>query len=243
MIKKWNGTWDLVGQSVTRYIMRKSNIKKGQRFNQWLILQEVNSRNGRRYFKCKCTCGVEKEVQMGNLVSGKSKSCGCLQKEWLSNFNTKHGHRQHKLYDTWNSMKQRCANPNSTRYKDYGERGITVCEKWSDIENFIKDMYPSYVEGYQLDRIDNDKGYSKDNCRWVTPQQNQWNTKSQKGSTSKYKGVHKSKSKWAAKIKGRHLGTFATEEEAAIRYNKEAIKLFGEYAYLNKIETYKEDYH
>lgn len=223
--------------------MKRLNIDKGQRFNQWLVLREANSRNNRRYFRCRCTCGVEKEVQMSNLTSGKSKSCGCLQKEWLDNFNTKHGHRYHELYDTWNSMKQRCTNPNRTRYKDYGGRGITICDEWLSVENFIKDMYPSYKEGLQLDRIDNNKGYSKENCRWVTHSQNQWNTNPQKESTSKYKGVHKSKLKWAAKIKGKHLGTFITEEEAAIAYNKEATKLFGEYAYLNKVKDNQEDCH
>lgn len=74
---------------------------------------------------------------------------------------------KHRLYSTWNSMKQRCSNPNLRGFQNYGGRGITVDPRWLNFQNFIEDMWPSFQEGLSLDRIDNDRGYSKDNCRWT----------------------------------------------------------------------------
>lgn len=84
-----------------------------------------------------------------------------------------HGMRNTREYKIWESMKRRCMNANATNFKDYGGRGITVCEKWMTFEGFFGDMGPS--NGMCLDRIDNDKGYCKDNCRWVTSTQNNRN--------------------------------------------------------------------
>lgn len=92
--------------------------------------------------------------------------------------NVKHGlYRENKaLFNIWQTMKSRCENPNRQNYKNYGGRGIVICEEWETAENFIRwALFNGYNKGLQLDRIDNNKGYSPNNCRWVTPQENSLN--------------------------------------------------------------------
>lgn len=221
--------------------MKKIDIK-GKVFGRLTVLEEAGkNKGGDLKWLCLCECGNKKAILGYNIKSGHTKSCGCITKERLKEKNTTYGLSSHPLYNTWKGMQARCLNPSTPKYKYYGGRGVTVCEKWLDINNFIKDMYPSYKKGLQLDRIDNDKGYSKDNCRWVTRQQNNSNTRPRKGS-SKYKGVSFNThiSKWTAQIvkNGKHypLGTFISEVEAAIAYNNKAYELNGKHAYLNKIE-------
>lgn len=124
-------------------------------------------------------------------------------------------------------MKARCTNPKNTNYKSYGGRGITVCDKWLDINNFIDDMYPSFVEGLTLDRKENDKGYSKDNCRWATKIVQSRNTRRiRSNNTSGYRGVSwcASKNKWVSQITVNFLvifiGRFNTSLESALAYDK-----------------------
>ena len=86
-----------------------------------------------------------------------------------------HGQTNHPIFVVWKGMMYRCNNPKSNRYDDYGGRGIKVCERWHDVRNFIADMYPSYIEGLQLNRKENDGNYEPDNCKWSTPSQNSKN--------------------------------------------------------------------
>lgn len=218
---------------------KKFEIKSEDKFGRLIIIREVDkSKCGKRRFLTKCDCGSEKTVQLTHLRSGNTKSCGCLQKE----FTTSHGKTKHRLYKRWIAIKQRCLNTNNDSYKNYGGRGITICEEWKhSFQTFLDDMEDSYIEGYHIDRIDNDKGYSKDNCRWVTRQQNQANRRGAKNSSSKYKGVSKKRNKWQAQImingKPKNLGTFLTEEDAAKAYDQAALELHGDYSNLN----FKED--
>ncbi len=121
---------------------------------------------------CLCKCNNEIIVLGCNLRSGHTKSCGCLQKNMASMANITHGHSQNdKTYKTWNQMIQRCTNPNNKDYKNYGGRGIKVYKRWLKFEIFYEDMGDA-PPGLQIDRIHNDKGYFKKNCRWSTPKQN-----------------------------------------------------------------------
>lgn len=89
----------------------------------------------------------------------------------------KHGMRGTILWSKWNAMKQRCSNPKTISYKYYGGRGIKVCDRWKDFMNFYEDMGKGYKKGLSIDRIDNNKGYSPENCRWSTPKQQNQNTR------------------------------------------------------------------
>lgn len=134
--------------------------------------------NKRKYYNCVCDCGILKKVRRDGLLSGNTKSCGCLKIEIASKI--KHGHCAKKItreYNSWNTMKMRCHNKNNPRHKDYGERGITVCDRWKySFENFISDM-GECPEGRSIDRKDNDKGYFPENCEWATNREQSRNTR------------------------------------------------------------------
>ena len=87
-------------------------------------------------------------------------------------------HKHHPFYLAWCNMKTRCDNPNSTQHQWYGGRGISYCEEWGTFLNFYKDMFPEWESGLMLDRVDNNEGYSKGNCRWVTARENALNRRS-----------------------------------------------------------------
>ena len=139
---------------------------------------------------CRCDCGNEIVVTGTNLRSGASKSCGC--------YRIKHGLTGSKIYAAYKHMKDRCLNPSSQCYKDYGGRGISVCEEWLGKDGFEKfEKWSSnhgYKEGLSLDRIDNDKGYSPENCRWTTQKVQSRNTR--RNRYIELDGVKKSASEW-----------------------------------------------
>lgn len=152
----------------------------GKTFNSWTVLHLIENTQGKnksQLCRCKCACGQEKILRCLCVVSGVSKSCGgCI--------NFKHGRKvtYTKTYKVWGAMKRRCEVPGSSRYKDYGGRGIAVCERWQSFENFYQDMGEQPV-GMQIDRIDNHKGYFKENCRWTTNSENARNKRSTKNYT------------------------------------------------------------
>ena len=186
-----------------------------------------NSKKKKRFGLYKCFCGNEFVAQIAHIKSGNTSSCGCL----IGKNKITHGLKGHRLYGTWNQMMYRCYNSNIKAYKYYGGRGITVCERWHSIENFIEDMYPTYIEGLSLDRINVDGDYEPNNCRWVTKSIQARNTRLlMSTNTSGFRGVcwDKRVEKWRAylSIKGKriHLGYFDTPEEGAIAYNNYVIE-------------------
>lgn len=154
----------------------------GKRFGRLTVIERapdyITPSDGRhrRVWRCQCDCGNIKDIRETCLKSGESKSCGCLFKETMSKIHSKHheaGTRT-RLYAIWDSMRQRCNSLNYKSYKDYGGRGIKVCEQWDDYSVFRE---WAYNHGYNeqadygkctLDRIDVNKGYSPDNCRFVS---------------------------------------------------------------------------
>ncbi len=150
-----------------------------KQFNQLKILYEIVA-PGKTCYWCRCSCGTEFEAERYNIICGNTKSCGCLRKKkMLENRQLpkiKHGaflkknKKKHKLYQVWDSMRQRCNNPNNKHYKNYGGRGIKVCKEWeTDFSSFYNwAIKNGYKKGLTIDRSNNDKGYSPNNCRWIT---------------------------------------------------------------------------
>lgn len=149
----------------------------GKRYGQLTVISENRrSEKGKYYWNCICDCGNKKIVDGYELRRGNIKSCGCLQK--IPPIIIKHNMSHSKLYSVWTAMKQRCNNKKDKNYKRYGGRGITVDKRWKEFEPFMKWAYLNgYVEGEtDLDRINNDKGYSPENCRFVNHRKNLLNT-------------------------------------------------------------------
>jgi len=152
----------------------------GVRFKRWTVVEFSHKVGFKKYWKCLCDCGNTANVRVDTLLNGGSMSCGCLIPDMAVKTHTKHGLSKREIqpseYGIWQAMIQRCTNPNTKGYKNYGGRGVRVCDRWLGrygFENFIEDMGYRPSKGYSIDRYPNNKtgNYEPSNCRWGTSAQ------------------------------------------------------------------------
>lgn len=144
----------------------------GRRFGCLLVLKRSAARK-RVAWLCQCDCGGTSVAFSDALRQGRTKSCGCMQ----GSGNLIHGRSHTAEFRSWWGMRQRCGNPNHSRYPGWGGRGITVCDRWREFKNFFADMGEKPTPAHSIDRINNDGNYEPSNCRWATPKEQQRNSR------------------------------------------------------------------
>ncbi len=161
----------------------------GAKFNRLTILSEfikLNENKIRIYSECRCDCGRITIAIKSAIVNGQTKSCGCIKIKFTERSKAK------AMRSSWAAMKRRCKDETGKHYKYYKGKGINYCERWSRFPHFYEDMQEGWKEGLELDRIENDKGYYKENCRWATHFQQQRNKTSNKLTEFDVKAIRES---------------------------------------------------
>ena len=170
----------------------------GRRFGRLIAVQKSTSRYKRAFWLCRCACGTMKPVATKELLRGRTQSCGCLLRDGYENTpNYSNGKYKSAEFSTWKKMCSRCLNPKDCNFTRYGGAGITVCKEWKlSFLSFLHDMGTRPKGTTSIDRIDNSKGYYKDNCRWATPKQQARNRGN--NVTITFKGETRCIAEWSA---------------------------------------------
>lgn len=174
----------------------------GNKYGRLTVLsfsgQKLSDKGNRcSMWNCVCDCGNTVDVAGSSLKNGTSKSCGCLQKELVSERASKHRLSKTRVYKIWGNMKTRCLNKNSTDYYLYGGRGITLCDRWMTFDNFFADMgIPS--KDKSIDRINPNGNYEPSNCRWATLTEQANNKRTSR--IISFNGIRRSLKEWARSL-------------------------------------------
>lgn len=231
---------DKNGKDVTEDMKKSHNVAQrnsqdltGKRFGKLTAVSYSHKgKDGKLYWRFICDCGKETITQLGNAVSGNTKSCGCWKKE----IKKTHGFSDDRLYTIWCNMKSRCYNKKRKDYEKYGGNGITVCDLWvNSFESFYEwSLGNGYCENLTLDRIDINRNYCPENCRWVDRHIQASNRGLSKNNKTGFVGVRKSGKKYQARLvlhnTEHNLGSFNTISEAVLARNEYITKHnLGEY--------------
>ncbi len=200
----------------------------GKVFGRWTPLKYV----GGGYWLCKCICGKENKVTSSSLIRGDSTSCGCFQIEKAIKDGFKHGLSDTPIHKRWVDMHQRCENPKNPGYKNWGGRGIKVCDRWNrrNPEGFInyvediKNLGEKPDDSYTLDRIDNDGDYSPENVRWASKHDQRSNQRNHRIRIIEYQGFKKSLKEWSE-----IMGTYPSNVLYFIKHGKEFDWIYKHY--------------
>lgn len=182
----------------------------GQRFGRLLVLKRVkNDKHNKAKWACICDCGKEVVVLGNDLRQGKTTSCSCAQKDMITQSNTIHGESESRLYNIWKKIKKRTNDKADKDYKNYGGRNIRICKEWEVDFLVFKEwaLSSGYNDSLTIDRKDNNKSYSPENCRWVSMKVQNRNKRNNREIT--YQGTTKTLVEWAEYL-GINRGTLLT---------------------------------
>lgn len=221
-------------------LLNTVSIAIGTEFGRLIVLENMGMLETdalpRNFVKVLCSCGKTEAflTRVDGLKDGNTRSCGCLQIEAAIKTFTTHGMSNTSAYGSWQKLRYRCDSPKDPRWDRYGGRGISYPSHWNTFESFWKEMSEGWYEGADIDRIDFDLSYSKENCRWVDRDVGNHNKSKPSNCTSEYKGVYydKQRDKWTARLNRNgiiHLQQrFNTEHEAALAYDDASEEYYGD---------------
>lgn len=179
--------------------LHKRSLKIGDRFGYLVVLEIPKGNLRRNKILCKCDCGNIGEYFLNNLRRGTTTSCGCKRSDYAKISRNCHGESTSILYKKWASIKTRCNNPNSSNYKDYGGRGIKICEEWKDFWPFREWAYENgYNDKLSIERKDVNGDYSPENCEWI--ELNEQANNKRNSVFIEYNGIKQTASQWGKEL-------------------------------------------